>query len=279
MDSKIEKKILAVPGYRLAFIEAGVPARPPLLFLHGFMGDGLDWQPVMQALAEAYHCIALDLPGHGATEIDNARLCSMPACADAIRAFLEKRRLQRVVVAGYSMGGRLALYLVVHFPDHFTAAILESASPGLKTAEDRRARRRWDAGLAEELETGDFAAFLQRWYDQPLFAGIRSHPNFAAMLQRRLRNAPAGLANSLRYMGTGRQPGLWHRLPQVPVPVLLISGGRDRRFVDINREMAALLPLATHEVIRDAGHNVHFEQPALFSQVVRSFLQPTQFET
>ena len=95
----------------------------------------------------------------------------------------------------------------------------------------------------------------------------------AAQRRQRLDNHPLGLANSLRGMGSGAQPSLWEELPRLNLPTQLIVGELDRKFLRINREMAAAMPQAALKVIPNAGHRVHLENPPRFHEAVMSFLR------
>ncbi|MFN8560892.1 MAG: hypothetical protein U0703_04535 [Anaerolineae bacterium] len=88
-----------------------------------------------------------------------------------------------------------------------------------------------------------------------------------------MRNNPTGLAGSLRGMGTGAQPSLWDQLSTLDVPVLLLCGALDARFLAINREMQTLLPRASLAVVPGAGHTVHAEQPEHFRAQIDRFLR------
>lgn len=243
-----------------------------VVFLHGFMGDGNEFSPVISLLADQFYCLALDLPGHGQTQTQDDRAYSMESTARGIIRFLDESGISSCAIVGYSMGGRLALYLALHFPDYFSKVVLESASPGLKTQAERNQRIQKDLALAKRLETEEFSAFLSNWYRQPLFASLHAHPQFEQMLAHRLCNDPFKLATSLRYLGTGQQPSLWDKLRQISVPVLLIAGAFDQKFVDINTEMAACSPLITLNIADRCGHNIHFENTAWYAQTIQNFL-------
>jgi len=73
-------------------------------------------------------------------------------------------------------------------------------------------------------------------------------------------------------MGTGAQPSLWPALPQLMLPVELIVGSLDPKFVAINRQMAAQLPQAQLEIVSNAGHTVHLERPSSFQNLVNQFI-------
>ncbi len=256
----------------------GSADNPALLLLHGFMGSGADWDALGTALAGDYYVLAPDLPGHGrsvfadsADSSDSADY-SMPSCANAIISLLDQLAIERCHLLGYSMGGRLALYLVSHFPERFKTVLLESASPGIAEQAQRAARQRWDEQIATQLETLPLSAFLQDWYAMPLFDSLRAHPQFAQMVAQRLQNQPQQLARSMRAMGTGRQAPLWEAWESVAVPILLLVGEWDQKYVGISAEMAARNRHARVEIVANAGHNVHFEQPASYLILVKQFL-------
>ena len=125
-----------------------------------------------------------------------------------------------------------------------------------------------DDALATDLEQDGLDAFLTRWLAQPLFASLGD-----AGIDDRRRNTVAGLASSLRLAGTGTQEPLWARLPALPMPVLLVAGGRDAKFVAAAERMAALVPDATLAIVEGAGHTVHLERPEAFEAVLRGWLR------
>ncbi|MCC5862887.1 MAG: 2-succinyl-6-hydroxy-2,4-cyclohexadiene-1-carboxylate synthase [Gammaproteobacteria bacterium] len=249
---------------------AGDPARPPLLCLHGFLGSGEDFTGLMPALAERFHVLAPDLPGHGRSRLPE-EACTMAGCAAALMAWLGQQVNSPVCLYGYSMGGRLALYLALHYPERFQALALESASPGLDAERARAARREHDEALAARLEAEGTPAFVAAWYAQPMFQSLRGQPGFAALLARRQRQAAAGLAASLRGMGTGRQPSLWSALPSLSPPVMAIVGEHDAKFREIAAQMSACHPRMELRVVPGAGHNVHMEQGATVIACLQGF--------
>ena len=191
------------------------------------MGSGRDWLETVEALPDC-RCILVDLPGHGLSAGCPAGLYPMPQAALALLAVLDELGVGQCVPVGYSMGGRLALYLALTHPDRCRAVVVESGSPGLASEREREARRGWDESKASELEGQGLDAFLQDWYRQPLFHSIRrNEARFAALMERRRHNDLAGLARSLRLMGTGSQDSLWPRLQGIAFPWLGVAGELD----------------------------------------------------
>ena len=171
----------------------------------------------------------------------------------------------RATWVGYSLGGRCSLHVALAHPEVVDRLVLVSATAGIADDAERSARVERDEALATHVEQIGVEAFLDEWLAQPLFAGLTAENDGRAA---RLANTAEGLAASLRLAGTGTQDPLWGRLAEVHVPVLLVAGERDERFVGHAEHMAALLPDAAVAVLPDAGHAAHLEQPDAFATAV-----------
>lgn len=267
------EKSIRVDYYYFNYFSLGNTSKPPIIFLHGFLGDCYEFQEVMARLSHDFYCIAIALPGHGKTKVvGDANCYTMASTADGLIQFLEVLQIKKCFLVGYSMGGRLALYLTLRFPTYFHKVILESASPGLKTQAARNQRIQSDSKLAQALEMENFSSFLAKWYAQPLFASMQRHPDFERILAHRLQNNPFALAKSLRNLGLGCQPSLWIEFQQNVIPLLLVVGELDRKFVSINTEMANLCKAAQLQIMSSCGHNIHFEDANSFIEQIRCFL-------
>jgi 2-succinyl-6-hydroxy-2,4-cyclohexadiene-1-carboxylate synthase len=235
------------------------------------MGDCHDFAQVITNLSD-FCCLAVDLPGHGQTQVQRDSDYQMPNVAQALIKLLVELNIKQCILVGYSMGGRIALYLAIHFPQYFQAVILESASPGLPSQLERDRRIVHDSKLAEQLESSDLADFIQKWYSQPLFRSFVQHSHYQEAISRRLGNDPYKLAKSLRFMGLGTQPALWNSLGEIQIPLLLIAGELDPKFVKINQMMAQNCLQARLQIVDRTGHNVHFEHSDKFSSLLKHFI-------
>jgi 2-succinyl-6-hydroxy-2,4-cyclohexadiene-1-carboxylate synthase len=259
--------------YGLSRKLSGSPHHPAVLFLHGFMGSSADWQDVVAALGDQTFCLAPDLPGHGDSLGLAPDAYTIEGSARALLRVLDELEVERPLIVGYSMGGRLALYLALRYPGRCAGLVLESASPGLESEEERMARREADEEKARRLESGDFEAFLGDWYRQPLFAPLAKDEGLLRRtIEARLRNKPVELARSLRGMGTGSQPSLWGELESLAVPALAVAGGLDGKYAGISSRMANISPRVEPVVVPGVGHNVHDEAPAEFGDLLKGFL-------
>ena len=237
------------------------------------MGSSEDWRGLTASIGGRAFAVTVDLPGHGASLGLPPEAYTIEGAARAVVGVLDEMGLERAAVVGYSMGGRLALYLALRYPERWTGVFLESASPGLKSAQERAARRAADEEKARRLETGDFEAFLRDWYEQPLFAPLaRNEELLCRTVEARRANDPPELARSLLGMGTGVQPSLWEELAGLRGPTLAVAGELDEKFVGISRRMAALGPRVETAIVPGAGHTVHAEAPERYSALLQDLL-------
>lgn len=247
------------------------PAAPPLVLLHGFLGEAREWAQVAAALPER-HCVAFDLPGHGAHRLAGPSP-DAPAMAQGLRAALAALGLTRPALLGYSMGGRVALELATQAPGACSALILESASAGLEGDEARAARRRLDEARAAAMRA-DLSAFVEDWYQAPLFAGLASRPAVLAQVKARGAGQRAEeLAAVLVSMSPGAQPPRWSSLAQLGAPTLCVAGALDGSYRAQMARAASLLPRGVYVELPGVGHSPHREAPAAFGEVARGFLR------
>jgi len=259
---------------RLSYSTFGERSNPSILFLHGFMGSGADWDEICDKLQSDCFCILPDLPGHGKSVGGSDRDYSIEETSRALMAILDELSIETVIVVGYSMGGRIGLYTAIEHPKRIRAVVLESSSPGLQSQTERDARMELDRKRADMIVKLGMDAFIDEWYDATLFESLHSSETRLSKLKaNRRNNIPDELAKSLIHAGTGAQPSLWERLGEMDISALLLCGELDDKFTVINREMSHLIKSAKLTIVPGVGHNVHFEQPAVYSRLLSEFAE------
>ncbi len=266
-------KVRAVDGLELSVSVLG--SGPPLLLVHGSGGASGMWGEPALAHLSGYRILAVDLPGHGASDDPaGAERVRLDSVLDDLTRVLDVAGVRSCPWVGYSMGGRIALAAAVLHSSRVTRLVLESASPGIADERERADRRVRDHELATRIEREGVEAWAQEWERQPLFAGRTSAagPAAAGFVALRRANRATSLAAWLRGMGSGVQPEFWGRLARIDVPTLLLTGEHDRKYTAIASRMSRMLPTSEQVVVPGAGHTVHLETPADWGRVVAGFL-------
>ena len=208
----------------------------------GFSQTARSWNRVVDVLPAAITARAIDVPP-GLDFIDTAhRLGDVGG---------------KAVYVGYSMGGRLCLRLALDRPDFVEGLVLISATPGIADSEERAARLRSDEELALDVQRDGAEAFLERWLAQALFATLTREQ---AAADARIRH-DAVLMHQLRALCQGAMEPLWDRLDQLTVPVALVVGELDEKYVAIAAQIHERIAQSSVHVIAGVGHAVHLEQP------------------
>ncbi len=244
----------------------------PLVLLHGLLGDGNDWQPVIDRLP-GHHCIALDLPGHG--QHHELRVNDFEQSHQWLCRELASRGIARYLLVGYSLGGRLALYHASREPAGLSGLLLENCHPGLPAGE-RAARIAHDESWAERFEREPLADVLADWYRQGVFADLDEAAR-ARQIARRLGNDGKDVAAMLRATSLGQQPALASWLAQGELPVTYVSGKRDHKFHQLACLMASQHRKINHLEL-DGGHNLHAHQPEAFARLLAEWVNQQQEE-
>lgn len=240
-----------------------------VLLLHGFTGAPSSWDQVIAALPDC-QTITPWLTGHG----------SPPAALEVDSFEREVERLSQLapencLVAGYSLGARLALGLLLREPRRFRGAVLVSGSPGLSDESEREPRRKRDASWCEVLNQQGLAGFVERWQAEPLFA---SQAELGETLRssersRRLLHTEAGLCHSLRVTGLAEMPSYWQRLAEIHCPVTVLAGALDPRFCDVATAVVRRLPNGYFDEVPSAGHNLLLERPEAVASAIAKGLR------
>jgi 2-succinyl-6-hydroxy-2,4-cyclohexadiene-1-carboxylate synthase len=245
----------------------------PVTLLHGFTQNGRSWLELISRMPSGWMWIVPDLRGHGETRTQPDAACTMDACTRDLEMMWDHLGVTRTHLAGYSMGGRLALHVAARRPERILSLLTIGAHAGLEE-EARAGRQLGDDALAHRIENDGLEAFVNYWSGLPLFAGLeRRGPAFVAQIRaERMTNHVAGLACSLRGMGAGSMAPLWDDLAHLTLPCTFVAGQLDHGYVSSARRLAATVPNSRVEVVPRAGHTVHQERPEAFARILAGHL-------
>ena len=273
------RRFVTVGGRRAAYLDEGPRGGTPLVLLHGggFDHADLSWRLTVSDLGGRLRLIAPDMPGYGASA-GFGRPHDLPHFGEWLLAFLDALGLDRVDLAGVSMGGGMALWLALEHPRrvrrlvpvcpygimdrapmHPLVALVAQTGLGLVYALASRNRALARLGLRANYATG--AAVTER---------VVSDLMEVARDQRGRRSFDAFLASEIGRRGvkTDLRPGL----PGIAAPTLLVTGTADRLVPSRHvRHAAALIPRARLLEL-PTGHWPMRERPELFNPALASFV-------
>jgi 2-succinyl-6-hydroxy-2,4-cyclohexadiene-1-carboxylate synthase len=226
-----------------------------VLFVPGFMQRGEAWAWVAELLPERYPRVLLEHRSHDY----EGRLGEIASAGEGS------------VLAGYSLGGRLALHAALREPGRYRALVTVGATAGIEDAAARATRRAADERVAAWMDGASIEDIVALWERQPLFAD-QSEALVERQRAGRLSHEPAALATLLRTAGQGALEPVWTLLGQLRLPLLALAGARDERYTTAARRLAAAVPNGRSAVVEGAGHAPQLQRPEAVASLLVEFL-------
>lgn len=243
---------------------------PHLVVLHGFLGQPSHWNTVVSEASLPAHSVTL--PGHGPTPW-TAPNATFDTVTDALLTHPPFDTLRPpYALAGYSLGGRLALSLAVRHPDKISSLFLVSTSPGITDPQARLDRAASDDKLSRLLVSNGLEDFISLWQSLPLFSSQQRLPADLRERHRarRSNHSPTALAWALSTLSPGRMPPLQSFLESLTIPVHLVTGSLDTKYTHLAQHSKH-----PHTVIPNAGHDVILENPLAVAHCLKTFITNT----
>jgi pimeloyl-ACP methyl ester carboxylesterase len=274
-------RYIGVDGIDMAYCDEGSGSET-ILFVHG-LGNYLGvWHKNMLALSARYRCIAVDLPGNGLSSRGDYPY-SMFFYAEALHRFCEALALEKVVVAGHSMGGQVSLVLALRYPELVEKMVLVSSS-GIEYFSETD--KIWMHGL---MSVGEFLysdeLHLEAAIRQSYYRPDPDADNIVSDLKTLMREHPY---SDWRRMVNASVRGMLNDqvnrfLPEIRCPVLIIAGKNDamvpNRLLHLHetpeslaRKAQALFPRATVKLLDGCGHFAQLEKPGEVNEAILSFV-------
>jgi 3-oxoadipate enol-lactonase len=256
-------------GIKLNYVDTGGSGTPVLL-VHGFPLNLKLWQPQIDALGERWRLIAPDLKGAGESEgPDDPSQYTMDSYADELKGFLDELGIDKVVLAGLSMGGYVAFAFLRKYADRVGALVLadtraEADPPeGVqkRTTQQEQVRNEGTAGLIEAL-TGALLSDATK----------EKRPDVKNTARAVMDNPAKGFIGELEAMKT--RPDSTDGLASISVPTLIIVGEDDAVTPpDAARKMHEHIAGSKLVVVPEAGHLSNLEAPETFNGALAEFLE------
>ena len=239
---------------------------PALVLLHGFLESKAIWNDFTEILQNDFTVIAMDLPGHGESELIE-ETHSMQLMAATLKTVLESEKIEKAVLAGHSMGGYVALQFAADNEELVKGLVLFHSNANADSDEAKENRRR-TINIVKQNKVGFIRQFIPDLFDQKHVA------NYTGAIQKLQDQAalmtPEDIVASLS--GMRDRPDRLQYLLFTDVPVLFIIGKQDSRMPYTQLIAQAVIPSHSEILLlEDVGHMGYIEAPVKTLQALKHF--------
>ena len=273
-------------GHRVTYREAGVePGKPVVVLIHGIAGSGQTWDGIIPWLGKRHAVIAPDMLGHGGSAKPRGDY-SLGAYASAVRDLLLALGHESATIVGHSLGGGIAMQFAYQYPERLDRLVLVgSGGLGREVALMLRAvalpGAEWVLPLLAQAKLDEAGALLAKGMHRLGFrAGADTEElarGFASLKDAGTRTAFLHTVRSVIDTGGQRVDASDRLYLASEVPSLLIWGEKDRIIPAAHGRAAhAKMPGSRLEVIPDAGHFPHRDEPYRFVDALERFIAETE---
>lgn len=273
-----ESQFIEINGQKIHIKKMG-QGKPVFLLLHGFASSLYSWQAVMEPLSQLGTVIAYDRTGFGLSERPltwkGQNPYSTTTQAELAVALLDHFDVQKAILIGNSAGGTVAMQVVLEYAQRVSALVLVDpavyngggAPQWMQPILASPQMRRLGPLFARQILAHGPDLLKLAWHNPELIP-----PEILVLYQKpfKVENWDKAL---WEFTLASRPAGLSKRLIELTLPILVISGDHDRIVpIKDSIRLASELPNAGLEVIINAGHVPHEEQPEQFMQAVTHYL-------
>lgn len=255
-----------INGLEIAYTDQG--AGTPVVFIHGYPLNRTMWEPQVKGLSDKARVIAIDLRGHGESQAP-IWLTTVDIYADDVRGLLDHLGIDKAVIAGFSMGGYVALAFMRRYPERARGLILADTRPQPDAPEGKAARFQ-SALTAQQKGAGAIAeAMIGRLVSQK---SLDERPQLVQQARAIMESIPVqGIAGDL--MAMAERPDSVEMLSSIRVPTLVVVGEVDALTPPADSQlMAERIAGAKLVTIPGAAHLSNMEEPDTFNRAVGDFL-------
>jgi len=236
-----------------------------IVFVHGAGGNGHPWHNQIDGLGASHSPVALDLPGHGRSAGVEG-LKSIRDYADFVVHFMDALRMESAVIAGWSMGGAIAMDLALRYPARVQGLVLVATAAKFSVPEDR-IRQLWAVMMGRAPQAFLTDGFSQKTVKEK-FDIVRE------MWMEQIKTDPR-----VRYTDivACREVDLTPAISAIRVPTVIYAGAEDVLTPPSDAQVIKdRISGARLETVADAGHMIPVERPDVLNASIGKFLAELQ---
>ncbi len=238
----------------------------PIVLIHGLADDHRLWRKLVPSLAIRHRMLLYDLRGHGQTSLGDAD-GSLRQLGQDLLNLLDALELETAALAGYSLGGTVAMRLAIDHPERVEVLFPVATSSRVGKAalpwyEERAAAREQELRQLIDRDTVD------QYHIAP------GELEDALLMRREATTDLGGYRNASQAMARLNEEPLDPELAKITTPTLVVSADLDQHCPPRAGEIIAqAIPGASLEIITGSGHPIPLEQPDQLAGLIESFLR------
>ena len=265
LSQALQEKTVTVFGARINYVEAGDPAKPAVILLHGLGGSIGNWQTNTAAFAQSYHVIALDQIGFGKSDKPMLKY-RVGTFVDFLDKFMSELKIDKASLVGNSMGGWVAGLMAIKYPARVEKIVLADAA-GIMPANFSEA----DVYRLNNSTRDEIRANLKRIFANPMLQNNEALVD--QFMTLRVSTNDGNTINSLIESIKRKEDFLNDRLGEIKKPTLIIWGKQDG-LLPVADAYTFNKGIAKSELLifDNCGHVPQFEKAADFNKAVLTFL-------
>jgi len=257
-------------GQTISYREAG--SGTPLVILHGLGGRSDSWVPQYENLSDTYRVIGWDAPGYGGSSEMPGDAPEVPEYAEVAMRFVDALEIDRCHLVGHSVGTCIAARFHQAYPDRMQSLTLAEAVIGNGESSDEEKQKMLDRRAKDLAEMGA-AGFAEKRTPNSLSPdadpdAVTAAVDFAKGMQ---------IPGYLKLFGALVRANMFEYVEPLRVPAMIVAGSDDKSAPEeFVRQIAEAYPGIRYEIIDGIGHQIAFEKPELFVNLLRHHLEASE---
>lgn len=242
----------------------------PLCLLHGWALNSHVWDPVVDKLKQSNQVMAIDLPGHG----KSAPLADGEYTVDSLAEMISQQLKPDTILAGWSLGGLIAIKIAERYPELVKKLILVASSPQFTNSES------WEHGIkksviesfANELTT-NYRETIHRFLAIQMFGSENAKPIIRELRESVFANGQPHVDSLSKGLLILKNSDLWEAASKIKCPTLIILGEKDTLIPKESGEKTQQsIPQCKLKIIKGAGHAPFISHPNEFLKRITNFI-------